>query len=139
MPTARWLANVAKVPAKKRAGRLKVILVKAKSDVKQPSDAEVATVKPVKLTRKITSNLSITPIQIRVDARASVSKAPVVSVKKSAAPIKGQWIQPAPLLEAALLVESQESSPHNLTPKAPEKTTNVAVKLLVTSTVTPCF
>jgi hypothetical protein len=72
---------------KKRTSPLKIILLKAKSGVKQPSDEERAATKPV----------------------------------KSVAPVKGRWIQPAPMLEVASSAESLESSQHNLPPKAPKK------------------
>jgi hypothetical protein len=123
-----------KLPTKRKAGPLKIGVPKAKLGVKRPSDMELDLEKPVKRMKKFVLDSPMAPVSGLGNAGASSSKALVVASKKVATSVKGQQIQASLMLVAALPTESQESSPHNSTPKTSEEAPAIAAELAVTST-----
>jgi hypothetical protein len=125
-----------KVSTKRKVGSLKIVVPKAKSGVKRPSDMELALVKPVKRMKKFILSSSKSPAPGLGNVRASSSKAPAATVTWVATSIKGRRIQPTFMFGAASPAESQESSPHNSMPKASEEAPAIAAELAATSAAT---
>jgi hypothetical protein len=101
----------------KKTRPLKIVVPRAKASVERPLDAEVASAKHVKRTKRVVSDSPKTSVAGRVGAGASSSKAPAVTTKNSVTSIKGRRVKPTSMLEAASPEESQESSPHSPLPR----------------------
>jgi hypothetical protein len=120
---------------KKKGESVKVAASWENTSLKQPSDAEVASARPVKLSKKIvprpTAATSTTTTHIAVGASgpkgvigASGSKGVAsalgskgaTSAKKAITPVQKHCVPTIGVMEEASLIESHESSPHGQTP-----------------------
>jgi hypothetical protein len=117
------------VPGKKNAEPLNIVVPRAKSGVKRPSDVEIASAKPVKQTKKIALGSSAAPVAARVGAGTLGAKALAAGVT----PVRGRRIPPTCMLAEASSAESQESSPHDPLPKAASKLAGDASLQLATA------
>jgi hypothetical protein len=97
---------------------------------------ELALAKPMKKTRKFALDSSMVPASGLGDAGASSSRAPTAVGKKAVGPGKGRWINPVFMLGAASPRESQDSSPHEPTPKTSDEAPIKSAKLAAASAAT---
>jgi hypothetical protein len=116
------------VPAKKKGGPLKIVVPKAKSGMKRPSDIELTLAKPVKKRRKFVLDVSAVPASGQGDAGAYHLTRWLPSQRKSQLLAKGQRIHLVSMLGAASPTEPQESSPHDPVPKTLEGAPVISVE-----------
>jgi hypothetical protein len=106
-----------KEPGRNKADSMNIVVPRAKSGPKWPSDANVTPAKPPKWIKKVVPNPVTAPVVTRVIARASGSKAAVGGVKKTTTAAPKRRVPPSRMLAVASSVESQESLPHELLPQ----------------------
>jgi hypothetical protein len=119
-----------RAPKKKKVESAKVSVSWGKTSLKRPSDVEVASVRPVKLSKKTVSYsaavASTTCVALVASgpkgaASASGSKG-AASAKKAITPVQKCRVPAIGVMAEASSAKSQESSPHGQTPRdsAPE-------------------
>jgi hypothetical protein len=101
---------------KKRVEIVKVAAPRGKGSLKRPSDTEVASARPVKQSKKVVPNLSMSAIVMRIAVGAPGSKGGG-SAKKGVALAQKCRIPAMRILAEASSVESHDSSPHGQTPR----------------------
>jgi homoserine kinase len=87
------------MPAKKKTAPIKIIVPKAKTGIKRPSDIELSLTKPMKKTRKFALDSTAVSTSGLGSAGASSSCALAAAVKKATAPDKALWINMISMLE----------------------------------------
>jgi hypothetical protein len=117
MPLARDLSNVRRRQGRKKDEALRIVVPRTKTSSKWPSDAEVASVKPVKWTKNVAPSLAVSPAVARVSTGASGCKGVANCVKKVAVLVQKCHVPSSRMLAEASSVESNESSSHDPLPR----------------------
>jgi hypothetical protein len=71
MPLANDLSYARRRQGRKKDEALRIVVPRTKTSSKWPSDAEVASVKPVKWTKNVAPSLAVSPAVARVSTGAS--------------------------------------------------------------------
>jgi hypothetical protein len=128
-------SKLPKAPKKRKAETVKTSVPRGKKNLKRPSDAEVASVKPLKLSKNIVPHaiavVATTHPTLKASSPKSMTGAPDSKVvggtsgskpgagsKKTLAPVRNRRVPVIGASARASLEESQESSPPGQTSKA---------------------
>jgi hypothetical protein len=105
-----------KALGKRKADSVDIVVSRAKSGSKRPSDANMAPAKPAKWIKKVAPNPAAAPVMTRVIVGASGSKGAASGAKRAAVTSPKRRVPALRMLAKASSVESQESSPHEPLP-----------------------
>jgi hypothetical protein len=109
---APWVKH-AKAPRKNKGEPVKVAAPQGKTGLKWPTEAEVASARSFKQSKKIASN----PAAATRDAVGASSCKGAAGVKRAAAHVRKHHIPTSRMLAEASSTESHESSPHGQMPQ----------------------